>query len=156
MENNDLVNMIYSLAIPSIKVLLIEIANKLNMDILDNINNLSINEDNIGSYKVDFEKESKKETLYILLKTCTKDHDLSCQFNKIQPYISQSQWDQLLKYISSLVFLVRTIYTAECTKLGITHTYNTLNVDNTNTTLYINDIDTRIGIFVESHQNDKN
>jgi hypothetical protein len=105
-----------------------------------------------------FDTDQGKNTYcYIILNKCHKSHNLSEQFEKIHKFMTAEQWDHVLKQISMLLYITKNIY-----KLSISsfseHIFNlgfdindieVLNVDPSNTTLYINEEwDERTGIYI--------
>lgn len=150
MDNRDILNnMTLSLSIPSIKPLLLDIANVTGINnFIDKINDLHIDEA-VGSFKIDYEKNNIKESVYVTLKPCNATHNLTEQFDSIKPYLSEPQWTQVLKHVSFLVFLVRQVYEKIYKDFDMGIEYGKLNVDLENTTLYVPGIETRIGIFLE-------
>lgn len=128
------------------------------LDLLDKIDEIcSVQE--IGCYQVDYTNKfsNEKEIIYILIAPCTKDHDLTNELDKLKPYISETEWNQVLKSLSTLVLITRSIYTSiyldnkllfdECTNENTD--FSKLQVDMSNTTMYLPSIPERIGIFLE-------
>jgi hypothetical protein len=137
--------MAYSLAAPTIKEMLLAIAKYTNNDTTE-IDSLYI-DDNIGSFKID---NVNNKAAHIMLKTCDKNHDLNAEFNKLKPYINSDHWKQVLNWMSSLVLLVRSIYKQiYVSQFNFGSEFDHLEVDMDNTTLYVPNIDIRIGIFIE-------
>jgi hypothetical protein len=135
MANEDI---IYALTIPVIKELFVDFVDH---NIISTIKDV----DNLGAVKIN--------DSFIYLKVCDKDHDLTQEFNKLQPYLSNVQWDHVLRIISLMVFMVRSIYKNLCDEYNIN---STLLVDTNNTTLYTANTYKRIGIFIEKEEKIEN
>lgn len=149
MENDDVLGLIYSLSLPSIKNLLLAIADKTDNTInIEKINDL-YNISEIGSFKIDYSKDNKACVTYIILKNCDKDHNLTNEFDKLKPYLSEQQWNKVLGYLSSLVYFIRVVYENIYKNIHMGTEYEKLLLDSSNTTLYVPNIDIRIGIFLE-------
>ena len=147
---DDLTKMIYSLSIPVIKEVLYSIVDKCERtDLYGKIDELCpVGE--IGSFKVTYQENGVKKDAYILLQICNVNHDLTLQFDKIKQYTTDDQWKQILKCLSSMIFIVRTIYIDMYNKLELDDIdYKELQVDPINTTLYIPNLSKRIGIFID-------
>jgi hypothetical protein len=115
--------------------------------------------DEIGCYQIDYINKltDQQETAYIVLGACDKDHNLTEQLDKLKIYVTDTQWAKVLKSLSSLILLTRSIYSSiyldnkQLFDDVITNDqdYNKLLVDTANTTLYLPCVSERIGIFIE-------
>jgi hypothetical protein len=144
------ISMLESMVIPVIKELLYKLVDHLDRkDLYPTIDTMcDITE--LGSLKISYTINNEPYTTYIVLKICNKNHDLTAEFNKLSPYVSEIQWKQVLQTLSTVVLLVRTIYSKLYDNLGINDVqYSCLYVDPINTTLGIDGIDERIGIFID-------
>jgi len=118
-----------------------------------------------GCIQVDFLDNTTKEknTAYMVLDVCGKDHDLGAQLDKVFSRVSSEKQEEIRKHLSMLIFLGRSAYgqlMVEGTTLlmDIAKTLppsknpfdpRQLVVDPTNTTLYLDIPGTRrVGIFV--------
>jgi len=148
--DNEKIKMIEMLTIPVIKDLLIILYNKYKICDEEKIIELDEYKSELGSIKVSYNKENETKCVYIILKICDKNHDLGTEINKIKPYVTEDQWKQILTYLSTTVFILRTIYSSIYEKLNCTSdAYKNLSVDMQNTTIYLDGVDERIGIFFE-------
>jgi hypothetical protein len=116
----------------------------------------------VGCMKIDFfnKTTNSPDIAYLLLDKCSKNHNFGEQLDKIKCHISDTKWQDVIKSISMLIHVGRSVYSqlarmnidlikkiyniqddAQCAK------YLDLQVDMTNTTLFNNDAD-RLGIFV--------
>lgn len=104
----------------------------------------------LGSFKVNYTKNDEKKETYIVLKICKVNHDLTAEFQKLQPYVTEQQWKQILILLSRLILVIRSLYHDLYTKLELDEIrYGDLYVDYLNSTLYIEGIEDRIGIFID-------
>jgi len=147
---HEQVSMLESMVIPVIKELLYKLVDQLDRrDLYPTIDTMCDVPD-LGSLKIDYTINNEPKTTYIVLKICNKNHDLTTEFDKLSPYVSEMQWKQILQTLSTVVLLVRTIYSNLYNNLGINDVqYSCLYVDPINTTLCIDSIDDRIGIFID-------
>lgn len=145
------IKQIYSLSVPIIKDFIYEIAKFENdEDILFKLSEFEV--DVMGSIKIDYEKEDNtKMSYYIVLKICENDHNINLEFNKIKPHISENQWNHILKYVSCLVCIVRTIYASSYQNFDMGEKYKEILIDPETSTLYIPNFHKRIGIFIEDN-----
>lgn len=116
----------------------------------------------VGCLNIDFHNkfEDKKDNILIILKECDKNHDLSEQLNKLMVHLDTEKWKDVLKSLSTLILLARNIYTSiyennldlveEIVGKENIDKYRKLQVDPANTTLYLPEIEDRIGIFFEN------
>ena len=151
---------ILAMGFPSVRIMLYALAKKYDKhNIEDRIEEICHIQE-IGCLNIDFfnKTENKKDTIFIFMKECTKDHNLDEQIDKLKPHIDEEKWKDVLKSLSSIILLTRSIYTSiyenntEFIKELVgedINKYCKLHVDPINTTLYLPDIDDRIGIFFE-------
>lgn len=116
----------------------------------------------VGCLNIDYYNkfEDKKDNIFILLKDCKADHNLSDQLDKLRLHLDAEKWNDILKSLSSLILLARNIYTSvyennkdlieEIVGNENIDKYRKLQVDMANTTLYLPDIEDRVGIFFEN------
>jgi hypothetical protein len=113
----------------------------------------------VGGMNIEYDDSDtgKKTFFYIIMNKCDKNHDLHEQFNKVKRFFSEDTWGQLLKHISMLIYLCRSIYKInmqscadDMFQLGYDiNDVETLKIDPTNTTLYIfEEWDERMGIYI--------
>lgn len=157
--SEDMTKLILSMGSNASRYMLKSLVNHFNrLDLFDVIDQAcSVHE--IGCYQVNYINKfsNEKETVYILISPCTKDHNLTEQLDKLKIYISDSEWSQVLKSLSTLILLTRTIYHSIYMDnknlfndiVDDDKEYSTLSVDLSNTTLYLHGIPERIGIFIE-------
>lgn len=115
----------------------------------------------VGCISVEFFNKNleQKETIVIVLKECKKNHNLTEQLNKLKVHLDEDKWNNILKNISSMVFIARSLYASiyehnldlieEIVGSDNINKYSKLSIDIDNTTLFLPDIDDRIGIFLE-------
>jgi hypothetical protein len=165
MDEDNLQKQILAMGYPSAKIMLYELAKYYNRtDLFSEIENIfSISEN--GCLKIEYNNitNNKKEYIIIYMKECDKDHDLSIQMDKLKLYINQDKWNEVLKSLSMLILLIRSIYTTVyennidliCNIVGVDNLpiFSKLHVDLSNTTLYLPMISTRLGIFFEKIEN---
>jgi hypothetical protein len=117
------------------------------------------NFEKVGGMNIEYDDSDtgKKTFFYIIMNKCDKDHDLNEQFNKIKRFFTEETWKQLLKHISMLIYLCRSIYKIniqscadDMFQLGYDiNDVETLKIDPTNTTLYLfEEWDERMGIYI--------
>jgi len=117
------------------------------------------NIEKVGGMNIEYEDmdTGKKTFFYIIMNKCHKDHDLNMEFNKIKKNFSEETWKQLLKHVSMLIYLCRSIYKInmqacinDIFHLGFDiNEIEELKIDPRNTTLYINEEwDERMGIYI--------
>ena len=159
---NDMPKLILSIGSNASRYMLKSLVTNFNRpDLLDTIDSIcSVQE--LGCYQVEYVNKfsDEKELVYILIAPCDKDHNLTEQLDKLKVYVSDDEWAKVLKSLSTLVLLTRSIYSSiylDNKKLfdsvvNDTHTdYSKLSVDLTNTTMYLPNIPERIGIFLEKN-----
>jgi hypothetical protein len=129
-------------------------------DLLDRID-LICSVQELGCYQIDYTNKfsNEKEIAYILIAPCTEDHDLTEQLDRLRVYVSSEEWATVLKSLSTLILLTRSIYNSvymdnkdmfnEVTSDDTNLDYSTLQVDMSNTTLYLPNVSERIGIYLE-------
>lgn len=159
--DENLSKQILAMGFPSARIMLYALAKHYNKEHLSNRIEEVCHIQEIGCFNIDFYNkfEEKKDNIFVVLKECKKDHDLSSQLNKLMVHLDTEKWNNVLKALSTLILLARNIYTSiyENNKhlvediVGIENInkYSKLEVDMSNTTLYLPDIDDRIGIFFE-------
>lgn len=112
----------------------------------------------VGCLKIDYNENSA----FIFLKECKKDHDLSKQVDKLKNQMDPEKWKKVLESLSAVILLVRNIYTSiydhNLDLIGSivaenddVKKYRILQVDPSNTTLFLPNVDDRIGIFIENN-----
>jgi hypothetical protein len=117
------------------------------------------NFEKVGGMNIEYDDTDtgKKSFFYIIMNKCNKNHDLHEQFNKVKKYFSEETWKQLLKHISMLIYLCRSIYKInmqmcvnDMFQLGYDiNDVDQLKIDPTNTTLYLfEEWDERMGIYI--------
>jgi hypothetical protein len=146
----DVNKLLLSMVIPAIKTFINQ---------FDNIDNDKLNKlcwiTEVGCLKVDYynKKTEKQDTIHILLKECDKDHNLTNELDKLKQHLDDDKWNEILKQLSSLILLTRSIYSYTMQQLnqseGSSKYDDILSVDMDNTTLYIKNYNNRIGIFLE-------
>ena len=118
----------------------------------------------VGCMQVDFFDKiaGRPATAHLVLDECPRDHDLSAQLARLRSRVNEEKWVEVIKHISMLVHLGRSIYAqiAERSKPLIRRIYGRpadhdcaaemqLGVDSRNTTLFVDPRwPTRVGIFV--------
>ena len=153
---------ILAMGFPSTRIFLYSLAKKYNKEYVGpHIEDICHIQD-IGCLNVDFYniKEDKKDNILIFLKQCTKDHNLSEQLDKLKVHLDDEKWKSILKSLSTVILLVRSIYTniyehnldliEEIVGKENINKYKKLQVDLSNTTLYLPDVEDRIGIYFEN------
>lgn len=117
---------ILAMGIPSCKIMLNTLISKATGDAMDisvmkqKVEELTINKQAGGMQINYFNPDIGKNTYaYIIMNKCTKDHDIVYQISKIQKYIYKGvdennipnpEWQEVLKYISMMIYLCRNIY----------------------------------------------
>jgi len=150
MDQNNYKEILFSLSIPVIKEMLYKVL--VLIDRTDKYPDVEYlcGESVVGSFKVNYKINDIDKVTYIVLKICKGNHDLTQEFNKLQPYLLPEQWKKIQGLLSSLILVVRSLYKDLYTKLELNEEkYSELYVDHCNTTLYLEDIDDRIGIFID-------
>lgn len=155
----DLNKQILAMGFPSARILFLALAKHFDKEYLNpKIEELCHIQD-IGCFSVDYynKLEDKKCNLFIILKDCKADHDLTFQLDKLKVHLDDDKWKDVLSKLSALIVLARTIYSSLYNSnkdlfeeiVGNVEKYSVLQVDISNTTLYLPDIDDRVGIFLE-------
>ena len=119
----------------------------------------------IGCMRVDFFNmiTAAPDTAYLVLDKCPAAHDLSAQLNKLHRLVDSDKWIEVLKHLSMLVNLGRSVYNqiAQQHKPLLRRIYRRdaanscddllhLGVDSRNTTLFVDPRwPERVGIFVK-------
>ena len=150
-----------AMGFPSLRILLYALVKKYNKgnDYNVHIENIChIQEVGCLDIKYFNKVSNKQETAFIVLKECKADHDVSYELDKLRVHLNEEQWSNILKSLSFVILLTRSIYSSIYEEnldfiqnivgndVGL---YNTVHVDPANTTLYLPDVEDRIGIFVE-------
>jgi hypothetical protein len=116
------------------------------------------NIEKVGGMNIEYDDvdTGKKTFFYIIMNKCHKSHNLYEQFDKVKKHFNEATWTQLLKHISMLIYLCRSIYKInmqacidDMFNLGYDiNDVDQLKIDPSNTTLYINEEwDERMGIY---------
>jgi len=119
----------------------------------------------VGCMKVDFFNSStnSKDAAYLLLDKCTKTHNFDTQVSRIKPHIPEESWNVVIKHLSMLIHIGRSVYGQIARKnIALIRTifslpeddpceqYLDLQVDGDNTTLFLDaDWPSRAGIFIK-------
>ena len=120
----------------------------------------------VGCIQVDyFDRLSGRSAVArVLLDECPRDHDLGAEIAKLRPRVDDEKWVEVVKHISMLVHLGRSVYAqvAERSKPLIRRIYGRradhacademkLGVDSRNTTLFVDPRwPVRIGIYIHA------
>ena len=118
----------------------------------------------IGCMKVDFFNQSTgaPDIAYLVLDRCSRYHDLGSELDKLKVHISDKKWPDIIRSISTLVHVGRTVYGQAARKhLSLIQQifdgaaddpgtkYLDLQVDPKNTTLFIEaSWPSRVGIYI--------
>ena len=118
----------------------------------------------VGCMQVDFYNQAtqRPDVAYLMLEQCQQGHDLGAQLDKIKPFVLPARWPEVLKHLSMLVYLGRSVYANVARQhlplirslAGLPaddpcERYLNLQVDPVNTTLYLDaSWPGRVGIFV--------
>ena len=118
----------------------------------------------IGCMRVDFFNTStnRADVAYMVLDECAADHDLGAQIVKLRTHVADEKWPEVVKHMSMLIHLGRSIYSqiAEKEKPLIRKIFSRpaahdcadllkLGVDSRNTTLFVDPRwPQRVGIFI--------
>ena len=133
-----------------------------NIELKMEFSNIIENEttvEKVGGMNITYmDKKTNKETyFYIIMNKCDSNHDMAKQFDKIQSNFQENEWREILKSVSTLIYICQNIY-----KLTISscsdHIFNlgfdindveTLKLDDTNLTLYIDESwEERVGVYI--------
>ena len=111
-----------------------------------------------GCMKVDFHNQvtGRPDVAYLVLDRCGRNHDLGAQLDPLRAAVAPDRWGEVVKHLSMLVFLGRTVYkrlagehVSLIRRLFGVEKYPELIVDPANTTLYVDaDWPDRVGIYV--------
>jgi len=160
--DENLSKQILAIGFPSVRIMLYALAKHFNKENVESRIEEVCHIQDIGCFNIDYynKETDKKDTVLIFLKECGADHNLSDQLNKLRPYLDDEKWKNILKTLSYLILLTRNIYVSiydnnkelieEIVGINNIETYNKLNVDPDNTTLYLPNIEDRVGIFFEN------
>lgn len=159
--NEETGKQILAMGFPSARIMFHALANKYCREYLGPRIDEICHIQEVGCLNIDFfnKTENKKDNIFIFMKECNEKHDLDIQIDKLKPHIDEEKWKEVLKSLSAIILLTRSIYTSiyennldfieELVGKENVNKYNKLQVDNSNTTLYLPDVDDRIGIFFE-------
>lgn len=153
MSKEELGNIFQAISLPIIKEIVTIICKKINIynDRKEKIGLLvSGNEDLIGSFKIEYTINEEKKEAFLMFKICDSNHDVMTEFNKVKPYVTEEQWASVLKCVSSMIYILRTMYKEIIKDFNISEEYSEIQVDYNKSSLYINNIEERIGVFVET------
>lgn len=151
MDNKTLEQTFYSISIPLIKELFFHLLTFLDMKSMFFKVDEICGHQPLGSLKISYKHNNEMKDTYLVLKICYKNHDLTKEFDKLQPYLSEEQWQKILQSVSMLIYIVRMLYKNLFPQLSLedSEKYSELQIDPTNTTLFLEDIDERIGVFID-------
>lgn len=153
---------ILAMGFPSARIMLYALAKHFNKEYVGPRIEEICHIQEVGCLNIDYYNkfEDKKDNILIFLKECKADHNLSDQLDKLRIHLDVEKWNEVLKALSTIILLTRNIYASiydnniDLIKeiIGETdiHKYNKLQVDMDNTTLYLPDIEDRIGIFFDN------
>ncbi len=153
---------VLAMGFPSTRIMLYALANHFDKNYVGNRIEEICHIQDVGCLNIDYFNKytEQKDNMLIIMKECTSDHNLSEQLDKLKVHLDDSQWAEVLKSLSTVILLIRTIYTSiyennldlieEIVGTENISKYSKLNVDSFNTTLYLPDIDDRIGIFFQN------
>lgn len=160
--DENLSKQILAMGFPSVRIMLYALAKHFNKEYVTPRIEEICHIQEVGCFNVEFYNkfEDKKDIIYILLKECKKDHNLTEQLDKLKMFLDDDKWKNILKALSTLILLTRNIYTSiyennkdlieEIVGTENIDKYDKLQVDMINTTLYLPDINDRIGIFFDN------
>jgi hypothetical protein len=144
-ELKNISTVIYSLTIPVIRELFYRLADKYERtNLYPKIAELCQVQE-VGSFKISL---PDTRNVYIILKLCDYKHDLTKEFDRVKPYVNENQWNQIIKCISSMIFVFRSVFSELYKRLDF-EVENELLVDPDNTTLYLECLSERVGVFFE-------
>lgn len=158
--DENLSKQILAMGFPTTRIMLIALAKYFQKEyVISKIEDVCHIQE-IGCFTVDYSIDDVKHSLFILLKDCNKSHNLTEQLEKLKPHLSEDKWKEILKLLSYLLVLTRNIYCSiydnnsdlihEIIGDASMEKYSKLLVDPVNTTLYLPDLDQRVGIFFEN------
>lgn len=161
--DENLSKQILAMGFPSARIMLHALAKYYNKECFnDKIEEICHIQD-VGCLNIKFynKNENKEDFMLIFLKECKQDHNLTEQLDKLKIHLSDNEWKEVIKSLSTVILLARKIYTSiydnnielvkEIVGDNNIEKYNNLLVDILNTTLYLPDIEDRIGIFVDNN-----
>lgn len=160
--DENLSKQILAMGFPSARIMIYALAKKYDKEYVAPRIEEICHIQEVGCFNVEYYNkfEDKNDNIFIVLKECKADHDLSDQLNKLRLHLDTDKWNNILKALSSLILLARNIYTSiyennkdlieEIVGNENIDKYNKLHVDMSNTTLYLPDVEDRIGIFFEN------
>lgn len=151
---------VLALGFPSARIILYALAKHYNKEYVSPKIEEICHIQDVGCINVEYNDENdERVNVMIVFKECKSDHNLTEQINKLKPHLETDQWEKVLKTLSSALLLVRSIYSSiyennldlieEIVGYNNIDIYKTLQVDITNTTLYLPGISDRIGLFFE-------
>lgn len=158
----ELSKQILAMGFPSTRIMLYALSKHYNKEYVNPRIEEICHIQDIGCLNIDYHNkyEDKKDNMVIVLKECNKNHNLSDQLNKLMVHLDSEKWKDVLKALSTLILLARNIYTSiyennldligEIVGNENIDKYRKMQVDPLNTTLYLPDINDRIGIFFEN------
>jgi len=117
---------------------------------------LKLKEYEVGCMEVKFHNGIGADIAYLYLDLSEINHNLTYELEKIKKYILPEKWKDILKSLSTMIFILRTVYKQVYNEfIDIIHSvcpsidFSDLNVDIANTTLYVEELfPVRIGIFI--------
>ena len=154
-----------SMGLPCCRIMMISLlkhSKSDNIELRQEFSSIIENEttvEKVGGMNITYiDKKTNKETyFYIIMNKCDSNHDMAKQFDKIQSNFQENEWREILKSVSTLIYICQNIY-----KLTISscsdHVFNlgfdindveTLKLDDTNLTLYIDEVwEERVGVYI--------
>jgi len=154
-----------SMGLPCCRIMMISLlkhSKSDNIELRQEFSDIIENEttvEKVGGMNITYiDKKTNKETyFYIIMNKCDSNHDMAKQFDKIQSNFQENEWREILKSVSTLIYICQNIY-----KLTISscsdHVFNlgfdindveTLKLDDTNLTLYIDEVwEERVGVYI--------
>lgn len=159
--DENLSKQILAMGFPSARIMLHALAKYYNKEYIGSKIEEICHIQDVGCLIIDYfnKCDEKQEKVIVVLKNCDIDHNLTDQLNKVMIYVDSEKWKDVLKSLSTLIFLTRNIYTSiyennldvieEIVGKENIDKYSKLLVDPMNTTLYLPNITDRIGIFFE-------
>lgn len=159
--NEELSTQILAMGFPSVRIMLLALSKYFNKEYVNPKIEEICHIQDVGFLNADYfdKKEDKRCNMLFFLKECQANHDLTIQLDKLKCHLDEDKWKDVLKSLSSLILLARNIYSIiydhnkdliqEIVGIENIDQYSKLQVDESNTTLYLPNIDTRVGIFFE-------
>lgn len=159
--NENISKQILAMGFPSARIMLYALAKHYNKEYVAPKIEEVCHIQEIGCLNVNYyhKVEEKNDNMFIFLKECKADHNLSEQLDKLKIHLDEEKWKEVLKSLSTIILLTRNIYISiyENNTDLITeivgddiNKYKVLQVDLSNTTLYLPGIEDRIGIYFEN------